>query len=181
MAAATMCCYFSRMDNTVAEAFLIPIKLDGRDTRTAKSNTHKWIGFSLCARTSAPPEEEGNDNNDKIDKNSIKGDEDLNNKLSHHSYRVVHHQDDPYTRLFATNEWKIRPKPTEGHVNIFKQDTPDEGVHSIEYPVGSGKNSILAFESERDCLEFASALREMDFFEPQVRKRDCVMIVLPCF
>lgn len=41
------------------------------------------------------------------------------------------------------------------------------GVHSVEYPKGSGCNIILAFESLSACEEFASRLRAQHFFDPQ--------------
>jgi hypothetical protein len=43
------------------------------------------------------------------------------------------------------------------------------GIHSIEYPVGSGNNVILAFESKEACDRFAVQLREQQFFDPSVR------------
>lgn len=75
-------------------------------------------------------------------------------------------KEDSYSKLFASDEWTTRSKPNQAHVIIFKQDTPDEGVHSIEYPLGSGKNFILAFESSVDCNTFVGALQDMEFFDP---------------
>lgn len=82
---------------------------------------------------------------------------------------------DPYSRLFATREWELRAKPKDVFVIVFKQDTEDEGVHSIEYPLGSGKNSVLGFESAQECILFAKVLKEMEFFDPTVSAwRSCV-------
>jgi uncharacterized protein (DUF1330 family) len=43
------------------------------------------------------------------------------------------------------------------------------GVHSIEYPKGSGNNVILAFASRDACEKFAESLRAQHFFDPTVR------------
>ena len=153
---AVMSC---RMDYfLVADAFSLPSSSSSnKGQSTSRLVSGKYSG-SLLYKSVSPDEDDNKNNNesDGMDERSLN---ELSNRLA---------QQDPYERLFATNEWEIRPKPTEGHVIVFKQDTPDEGVHSIEYPLGSGQNSILAFESEPDCLQFSEALREMEFFEPQV-------------
>jgi Protein of unknown function (DUF3110) len=43
------------------------------------------------------------------------------------------------------------------------------GVHSIEYPKGSGNNVILAFASRDACDKFAETLKAQHFFDPTVR------------
>jgi hypothetical protein len=43
------------------------------------------------------------------------------------------------------------------------------GVHSIEYPIGSGKNVVLAFTNQLSCDKFVQSLREQHFFHPMVR------------
>lgn len=42
-----------------------------------------------------------------------------------------------------------------------------EGYHSVE--VESGRNVILAFESQQACAKFASRLKSQQFFNPTVR------------
>lgn len=50
------------------------------------------------------------------------------------------------------------------------------GVHSIEYPKGSGNNVILAFASKDACDKFAETLRAQHFFDPTV----CVLLLCIC-
>ena len=73
-----------------------------------------------------------------------------------------------YEKLFLTKEWERRPKPADVHIVLFKPDTDDEGVHTIEYPKGSGRNVILAFESAKECATFVSILKLQRFFDPSV-------------
>lgn len=50
------------------------------------------------------------------------------------------------------------PRPEAVHIILFNPETKQEGMHSIEYPKGTGNNLILAFESKSDCDNFASHL-----------------------
>lgn len=59
-----------------------------------------------------------------------------------------------------------RPKPSNVYVILFNPDTENEGVHTVEYPRGSGNNVILAFESEAECDSFSSVLKDQEFYEP---------------
>jgi len=77
-----------------------------------------------------------------------------------------------YEKLFLTKEWERRPKPADVHIVLFKPDTDDEGVHTIEYPKGSGRNVILAFESAKECATFVSILKLQRFFDPSPRTMD---------
>lgn len=74
----------------------------------------------------------------------------------------------PYQELFRTDEWEKRPKPDMVNIILFKPDTAEEGVHTIEYPKGSGSNVILAFESMKECGAFAAMLKAQQFFDPTV-------------
>lgn len=87
--------------------------------------------------------------------------EELNQRMADES--------NPYAKLFLTNGWEYRPKPNDVHIILFKPDTDDEGVHTIEYPIGSGNNMILAFESSQECDTFAAMLKSQQFFDPSVR------------
>uniref|UniRef100_A0A7S2IGI9 Uncharacterized protein n=1 Tax=Helicotheca tamesis TaxID=374047 RepID=A0A7S2IGI9_9STRA len=60
--------------------------------------------------------------------------------------------------------------PYSVHVVLFNADTANEGLHAIEYPRGSGKNSVLAFETKKECEMFAKELREQQSFDPTSRK-----------
>ena len=59
-------------------------------------------------------------------------------------------------------------KPEDVHIILFNPDTDREGVHTIEFPKGSGSNMILAFESRKECEQFSMSLREQQFFDPTV-------------
>ena len=61
-----------------------------------------------------------------------------------------------------------RPKPREVFIVLFEKDTDNEGVHSIEFPKGSGKNIILAFESLTQCTFFSDSLKTQHFYNPEV-------------
>jgi hypothetical protein len=75
---------------------------------------------------------------------------------------------DPYGKLFRTTAWDQRPKPSNVHIILFNPDTIDEGVHTVEYPIGSGSNAILAFESADECANFATMLKSQNFYDPNV-------------
>lgn len=44
------------------------------------------------------------------------------------------------------------------YIIIFNAGTEEQGVHSIEFPKGSGHNILLAFESSDECADFAEML-----------------------
>jgi hypothetical protein len=58
--------------------------------------------------------------------------------------------------------------PDSVHIILFNPDTPNQNVHTLEVPKGSGNNMILAFEDGGDCGVFAQLLREMEFVDPSV-------------
>jgi hypothetical protein len=61
------------------------------------------------------------------------------------------------------NEKEDPPPPEEVHIIIYRPDTPEQGVHAVEYPKGSGRNFLLAFESVQECESFAQMLKDMHF------------------
>uniref|UniRef100_A0A7S1BBF2 Uncharacterized protein n=1 Tax=Corethron hystrix TaxID=216773 RepID=A0A7S1BBF2_9STRA len=63
-----------------------------------------------------------------------------------------------------------RPVPETVHIVMFNPRTDDEGVHTLEYPVGSGRNVLLAFESPDECAAFALALRKQNFHRPEPQR-----------
>ena len=87
----------------------------------------------------------------------------------------IQKQDNQYTNLLLeqskyTDEERIIPDSV--HIILFHPDTPKQHVHTIEYPVGSGENMILAFESQTDSIRFARMLQQdLDFAEPSVSSR----------
>ena len=86
----------------------------------------------------------------------------------------IQKQDNQYTNLLLeqskyTDEERIIPDSV--HIILFHPDTPKQHVHTIEYPVGSGENMILAFESSSDCIQFSRMLQQdLDFAEPSVSR-----------
>ena len=70
----------------------------------------------------------------------------------------------------APPDWGNGGEDKVVHVVAFNGPDPNpRGVHSIEYPPGSGSNVILAFESKLACRNFADLLRKQQFFDPSVR------------
>lgn len=61
-------------------------------------------------------------------------------------------------------------KPEDVYIILFNPDAENEGVHTIEFPKGSGNNFILAFESEIECYHFCSLLKKQQFFDPKVQQ-----------
>ena len=49
--------------------------------------------------------------------------------------------------------------PEDVFIILFDKDTENEGAYTIEYPSGSGKNFLLAFENEFDADLFAQTLK----------------------
>mmetsp|Transcript_25539 Transcript_25539/g.52247 ORF Transcript_25539/g.52247 Transcript_25539/m.52247 type:complete len:237 (-) Transcript_25539:616-1326(-) len=62
----------------------------------------------------------------------------------------------PYREVFGY-VW-ARPKPERVHIILFNPGTNQEGVHTVEFPKGSGNNVILAFESKDECEKFSENL-----------------------
>ncbi len=91
-------------------------------------------------------------------------------------------QENQYAMLFSAEqrrrsreegEERPSPPPESVHLILFHPETPDErqqSVHTIEYPMGSGDNWILAFENGDDCASFANELRRdnLDYADPSV-------------
>ena len=91
----------------------------------------------------------------------------------------IQKQDNQYTNLLLeqskyTDEERIVPDSV--HIILFHPNTPKQHVHTIEYPVGSGENMILAFESQTDSIRFARTLQQdLDFAEPSVSRVCCFL------
>jgi Protein of unknown function (DUF3110) len=82
--------------------------------------------------------------------------------------RIAAETSNAYADMFenySTNIIKQRPhKPESVFIIAFQR-----GIHSVEYPKGSGNNVVLAFESKEACDKFAKDLRAQHFFDPMVR------------
>ena len=75
----------------------------------------------------------------------------------------------PYHELFAADHWSLEERPEDVYIILFKPDTEEQGLHSIEYPKGSGSNFVLAFQSKEACDKFAATLKaqKFDFMAPK--------------
>lgn len=70
----------------------------------------------------------------------------------------------PYQDLLFSYNWKEQgERPEYVHIILFQPDTPDQGVHTIEFPRGSGNNYVLAFQSKAACDKFSTTLKEQNF------------------
>jgi len=128
--------------------------------------------------------------NDNIRLASISNDDDYNDDKSASSIDMsslrkrIQKQDTQYADLLLEqSKYRILPTdedqriiPDSVHIILFHPDTPKQHVHTIEYPVGSGENMILAFESQRDSIRFARMLQQdLDFAEPSVSRVCCFL------
>lgn len=77
----------------------------------------------------------------------------------------------PYRKLFA-EDWVLEERPEHVHIIFFKPDTDEQGLHTIEYPKGSGSNFLLAFESKKACDRFAATLKAQNFGHPSPKRYD---------
>ena len=71
--------------------------------------------------------------------------------------RIERQQNRYHDFILSADEMEHRPEDV--HVIVFNPETDQQGVHTIEFPQGSGLNIILAFESQNDCETFAAMLR----------------------
>lgn len=70
------------------------------------------------------------------------------------------------------------PLPEAVYIILFLPETPEQHVHTIEFPKGSGTNILLAFEDENECKSFADMLvRDMGFEDPCVSTTCCMLVV----
>jgi Protein of unknown function (DUF3110) len=77
-------------------------------------------------------------------------------------------ESNPYHNIFSNKEWEIRKRPNKVNIIFFRPETPDEGIHTIEFPKGSSNNIVLAFESMKECGNFAASLLAQGFSDPNV-------------
>mmetsp|Transcript_16204 Transcript_16204/g.33912 ORF Transcript_16204/g.33912 Transcript_16204/m.33912 type:complete len:230 (+) Transcript_16204:91-780(+) len=70
--------------------------------------------------------------------------------------------------------------PESVHIILFQPDTPQQHVHTIEFPKDSGNNIILAFEDGADCRKFALQLRELEFLDPAPEETDFEPLAQHC-
>jgi len=71
-------------------------------------------------------------------------------------------------------------KPEDVHIILFNPETDREGVHTIEFPKGSGNNMILAFESRSECEQFSQFLKDQQFFDPTPQETKLEALIEYC-
>lgn len=81
--------------------------------------------------------------------------------------RIDQQQNQYYDLLMSQEEDSVR-RPEKVHIIVFNPGTDKQGVHTIEFPKGSGFNIILAFESEDECAFFSQLLKQdsLQFYDP---------------
>lgn len=75
----------------------------------------------------------------------------------------------PYQELFSV-DWSSQERPEHVYIILFNPDTEQQGLHSIEFPKGSGSNFVLAFESKQACVKFAATLEAQNFDHPSPKR-----------
>lgn len=109
------------------------------------------------------------------------GDSDINNRSNENEDPIsldinilqqrMDRQQKQYAKLIMEQSRYIEQEtklPESVHIILFNPDTPNQNVHTLEIPKGSGNNMILAFEDGTDCGMFAQSLRELEFVDPSV-------------
>lgn len=135
-----------------------------RDRRTNHFRSYRrpsWVVRS-SPRSSSSGNNDGDDGVKVDNSRDLFDPDELNERLLS--------QTNPYRAMFTKQSTKIASTasttaPDKVYVVFLFQGA---GVHSVEYPAGSGNNVILAFESKRSCENFASLLKQQRFFEPVV-------------
>lgn len=111
-----------------------------------------------------------------IDKNNDGGDEELG-FFDEEEYRQIAREREAFQFIFDVDE---DSKPDDVYIILFNPETPNEGVHTLEFPKGSGNNMILAFESKAECEEFSEMLKEQQFFDPVTQEMNLEGLEIYC-
>lgn len=84
-------------------------------------------------------------------------------------WRHIRVSENPYNKLF-TGDIPVQERPEHVYVILFNPETEQQGVHSVEYPKGSGSNYVLAFRSLAACQKFSASLRAQNFEDPRATR-----------
>ena len=71
---------------------------------------------------------------------------------------IQEHEDEYLDR--ATKSEGVIAKPDVVYIIMYNPSTPEEGIHTVEYPRGSQEDLLLAFGSLEDCVSFSRTIRE---------------------
>ena len=73
-------------------------------------------------------------------------------------------QETKYLQLAASSGEGVVSNPEIIYILMYNPGTTEEGVHTTEFPKGSGEEVMLAFESLEESYQFANMLREEPSF-----------------
>lgn len=82
----------------------------------------------------------------------------------------LHQIEEPWNHLASGIAATAEKVPDKFFILMIQPDTDKQGVHTIEFPAGSGRNLVLAFESKDSCRKFAEHLSREKFINPTVRE-----------
>jgi Protein of unknown function (DUF3110) len=86
-------------------------------------------------------------------------DDDFSLHLNSLQLRIEEQQSQYMDFLLSEDEISNR-SVEEVHIILFHAGTEQQGVHTIEFPKGSGKNYLLAFEILPECEQFMTSLQQ---------------------
>jgi len=148
-------------------------------TKLFHNKGHDFFDDTWGWNNNNPPSNDGNSNNDKNGNPNEGGNgkdvfdmEELKARISSlkQSNSVAARSSSGLASSVTTSTDTSPPakKPDEVHIILFNPDTEQEGVHTIEFPKGSGNNVILAFENAEACDMFSKMLKDQLFMDPIV-------------
>jgi hypothetical protein len=107
--------------------------------------SRRLISHTMCARLE--DDDEADDDVDPFDMSQLQS-------------RIEQQQNQYLDLLMSTSSDEETVRPENVHIIVFNPGTEEQGVHTIEFPKGSGLNIILAFESQPECENFAAMLKQ---------------------
>ena len=72
---------------------------------------------------------------------------------------MIEELEDRYLELANQNERVMEYIPEIVYIMMYNPGTPEEGLHTTEYPKGSGQDVVLAFESLEECVAFSNIIK----------------------
>ena len=75
------------------------------------------------------------------------------------SSSMIEELEDRYLELATKNEATMEYIPEIVYIMIYNPGQPEEGLHTTEFPKGSGNDVVLAFESLEECVAFSNIIK----------------------
>jgi len=124
---------------------------------------------NVCARRAwvGGFEDELNKNLNNNDATQFPKDDSVDSNMALLKYRIARN------KAIGPGIQPNQTPPKDVHIILFYPESEDEGVHTIEFPKGSGNNVILGFEDLKECMEFSRLLEQEEtnlFVEPEPRQ-----------